>query len=202
MEVTHSKYPSLLFLSYNEEDAPDELPFEVASVRVRDYLEQCTGYHELFAYAAAKNSLEGRNTALNYLLPDQLYQKVDGATQFRNEHFQAFFTSYVKPQHGVILLPRGGQYVFLLLGKHETKQLHNQAGRYMAVALFKENFFIGFEECLITEKGIQVFQTGHYEGGMDVGGYISFCIITLAYANGRQLKELELPGVRETIYEL
>lgn len=84
------------------------------------------------------------------------------------------------------MFKQGGQYVFLLLGKNETKKIKKREGRYIAVALFKENFFIGFEEAIITERGIDVIPGGHYEG-MDLGGNISFCIIALAYSNKIQL---------------
>ena len=202
MQVTYNDYPSLLFLSYNKDNAPEELPFEVASLQVRDYLTSCKGYQELFAYIAVKNTIEGRNTTTNYLLSDSTFTKIDSNDSFRNEQFRNFFSEYVKPQHGAILFKQGGQYVYLLLGKNETKQLKNREGRYIAVTLFKGNFFIGFEEGIITDRGIDVMQTGHYEAGMDVGGYISFCIITLAYANKKTLQAYESITIKEPIYLL
>ena len=61
-------------------------------------------------------------------------------------YFADFFTENIKPKHGVILFKDSGQYVYMLLGGHETKKLKGVNGRYIAVALFRENIFIGFEE--------------------------------------------------------
>lgn len=202
MNITYNDYPSLLFLSYNKDNAPEELPFEVASLPVKNFLANSKGYHNLFGYIAVKNSLENKNTTTNYLLDDRLFHRIDSDDHFRNEQFKNFFFQYVKPSHGVILFKEGGQYVYLLLGKNETKSLKNKDGRYIAVALFKGNFFIGFEEGFITDRGIDVLPSGHYEGGMDRGGYISFCVITLAYANKKQLQVHKTDTVKETMFEL
>lgn len=202
MDINYNNYPTLLFLSYSRESAPTELPFEVASVGVRDYLVKTTGYQELFAYIAVMNSLKGENTNTNYLLNDNLFAQIDSNEYLRNENFKKFFTEYVKPKHGSIIFKNGGQYVYLLLGKNETKRLKGMEGRYMAVALFRNNFFIGFEEAIITDRGMQVMQTGNYEAGMDIGGYLSFCIITLSYANNKELPTYENESVKEVIYKL
>jgi len=201
MNITYNSYPSLLFLSYNKENAPAELPFEVPSMQVKQYLSKCKSYQELFAFIAVKNSIENKNTTTNYHLSDTAFNMVEHADHFRNGQFRNFFENYVKPQHGTILFKQGGQYVYLLLGKNETKKLKNKDGRYIAVALFKENLFIGFEEAIITDKGVDVIPGGHYQG-MDIGGYISFCIITLAYANNKQLPILKNDLIKEKIFTL
>lgn len=202
MNITYNEYPTLLFLSYNDENAPEELPFEVASLQVKAFLSNCIGYQEMFAYIAVKNSIENKNTTTNYLLSDRMFNLVEHNETFRNTHFRNFFKEYVIPQRGTILMKNGGQYVFLLLGKNETKAFKKRDGRYMATALFRENFFIGFEEAIIGEKGIEVMQTGHYEAGMDVGGYLSFCIISLAYAHKKSLPDYKSDTIKEKIYML
>ena len=202
MDINYNNYPTLLFLSYSKENAPEELPFEVASVGVRDYLIKTPGYQELFAYIAAMNSLKEENTNTNYLLNDNLFAQIDNNEYLRNENFKKFFTEYVKPKHGSIIFKNGGQYVYLLLGKNETKKLKGKDGRYMAVALFRNNFFIGFEEAIITDRGMQVMETGRYDGGMDIGGYLSFCITTLSYANNKELPVYKSQTILEKIYEL
>ncbi len=202
MHISYNNYPSLLFLSYNKDNAPEELPFQVASLQVQEYLSKCKGYKEMFSYIAVKNTLEEKNTTTNYLLSDELFSKTDSNDEFRNQEFKNFFLNYVKPKHGTILFKNEGHYVYLLLGKHETKEIKKKEGRYVAVALFKSNFFIGFEEGIVHEKGIEVFKTGNYEGGMDVGGYISFCLITLAHANNKNLRVYKNEQIKETIFEL
>jgi hypothetical protein len=202
MTITYNNYPTLLFLSYDKDNAPEELPFEVASPAVRDYLNTSTGYNELFAYIPVKNSLEGRNTNTNYLLNDDLFTKIDSSEFFRNEQFRNFFTTYVKPKHGTIVFKNGGQYVYLLLSRQDTKSLKKKDGRYMAVALFRNNFFIGFEEAIISERGLEVMPTGRYESGMDLGGYLSFCIITLSYANNKELPLYNNETIKEKIFVL
>ena len=73
--------------------------------------------------------------------------------------------------------------------------------RYIAVALFRENIFIGFEEGYIKEDGIQVESTGNYGNGMDVGGYISFILIALSYAGDKSHPLVET-NTKEDIYLL
>lgn len=116
-------------------------------------------------------------------------------------YFADFFTENIKPKHGVILFKDSGQYVYMLLGGHETKKLKGVNGRYIAVALFRENIFIGFEEGYIKEDGIQVEPTGNYGNGMDVGGYISFILIALSYA-GDKSHPLKLILKKISIYYL
>lgn len=99
--------------------------------------------------------------------------------------FTDFFKVYIKPTYGVITFKGGGQYVYILLSKQDSLSLKNVNGRYMATALFKGNFFIGFEEAVITEQGLKVLDTGHYSNGMDIGGYLSFVIIFLSYLKGK-----------------
>lgn len=200
MDITYNNYPGLLFTSYNKDTAPDELPFEVASQAVRMYLSRSTGFHEMWAIIGTKNSLD--DTATNYELSDRNFSRIDSNHDFRNSQFRAFFENYVKPKYGNIAFKEGGHYVYLLLSKQETKQLKNADGRYMAVALFRQNFFIGFEEAIITEKGLKVMETGHYEGGMDVGGYLSFCIIALAYANQANPSLTHYEKIKETLWML
>lgn len=199
MQITYDNYPGLLFTSFNKDNAPVELPFEVASLQGREYLAHSSGFQEMWGIIGSKNSLGG--TATNYLLPVPSFHRIDSDINFRNTQFRSFFENYVKPQYGNILFKDGGHYVYLLLGKQETRQLKQQEGRYMAAALFKHNFFVGFEEAVITEQGLQVSNGGHYEG-MDIGGYLSFCLIALAYSNSKRLDIYENEHVRETILKL
>lgn len=185
MEIKYNNYPTLLFTSFLKDDAPSELPFEVVSEDVRNYLAGCKGFSDMFALIAAKNTVKNSNSNRYYYLNDSLFKDVDSNDYFRNRYFADFFTENIKPKHGVILFKDSGQYVYMLLGGHETKKLKGVNGRYIAVALFRENFFIGFEEGYIKEDGIQVAPTGNYENGMNVGGYISFVLITLGYAGDK-----------------
>lgn len=203
MTINYNNYPSLLFLSYDKDTAPQELPFEVISESVQQYLTTCKGYQELFAYVAVCNTITKTNTTTNYLLNDLTFSKIDSEDNFRNKYFGSFFDNYAKQKHGTILFKGGGQYVYMLLDEHETKALKNINGRYICAALFKENIFIGFEEAYITDRGLQVLNTGHYEAGMDRGGYLSFVLITLAYADSRTGFELyKSDNIKEKIYLL
>lgn len=183
MDINYNSYPVLLYTSYTKETAPEVLPFEVDTEKTRNYLSECKGFNELFAYIAAKNTLQKNIT--NYYLSDKTFNMVDDDSYFRDKYFMNFFQEYIKGKYGTIIFKNGGQYVYTLLGNKETESLKKRSGRYIAVALFMNNFFIGFEEGYITEKGIQVENTGYYNGGMDVGGYISFVIIALSYAGDK-----------------
>lgn len=201
MEIGYNNYPTLLFTSFQKDDAPSELPFEVVSENVRSYLAGCKGFTDMFALIAVKNTMKKSNSNLYYSLNDRLFENVDSNDYFRNRYFADFFTEHIKPKHGVILFRDPGQYVYMLLGGQETKKIKGVNGRYIAVALFRENFFIGFEEGYIQEDGIQVAPTGNYENGMDVGGYISFVLITLGFA-GDKSHPLAITNTKESIYQL
>ena len=200
-EINYSNYPLLLFTSFDKDDAPPDLPFEVVSEDIHAFLSGSKGFQEMFALIAVKNTLAKENTNTHFSLDDNIFHQIDSDDFFRNKQFNNFFAEYIKPKHGVILFKDGGQYVYMLLGHKETEKLKNRKGRYIAVALFAKNHFIGFEEGYITEKGISVEHTGHYEGGMAVGGYISFTIITLAYAENRDNIPLDT-SVKESIIQL
>jgi len=198
--LTYDNYPGLLFTSFTKDNAPDELPFEVSTFEVRNYLSRTSGFQEMWGYIGSKNSLGG--VATNYFLSDYTFHRIDSNHDFRNAQFRAFFENYVKPKYGNLIFKEGGHYTYLLLSKQETKQLKNADGRYMAVSLFRQNFFIGFEEAIITERGLKVMETGHYEGGMDIGGYLSFALITLAYANEKTPIAYEAEKIKEKLWKI
>ena len=202
MEINYNNFPSVLFTSFRMDDAPEELPFEVEAEQTRQYLAQCKGFQEMFTLITIKNTEKEGNSNLHFALTENLFHKIDSDDYFRNRLFGNFLTTYIKPKNGTILFNRNCQYVYLLLGEKDTKKLKKVDGRYIAVALFSGNHFIGFEEGIIIKgKGIQVSSTGHYAGGMDLGGYISFVLITLAYAGDTQHSLLET-DVKENIYQL
>lgn len=183
MEITYSKFPLLFYLSYDKESAPDELPFEVVSTEVRYYLGNAKGFHDLFAYIAVKNTLEKekRITHNNYSISDSLFHKIDRDECFRATEFLKVFKEYIKPSTGTIIFKDGGQYVYWLLGVQETKVLKGENGQYIAIAFFKENLFIGFEEAIVTNNDLQIMKTGHYSDNMDIGSHLSFVLIFLGY---------------------
>jgi len=201
-EINYNDYPTLLFTSFNKEDAPNELPFEVKNEGIGEYLSWCEGFKGMFGYIAACNSIEKKNTTTNFTFDDAMFRKIDRDDNFRYVQFRQFFENYVKAKHGSILLKEGGTYVYLLLGQKETKALKKMDGRYICTAFFKSNYFIGFEEAFVTDQGLRVLNTGYYDGGMDAGGYLSFVVVTLSYAHNKELKIYDSETVKETIYIL
>jgi len=192
----------LLFLSFDKETAPAELPFEVMNEKGGKALSK-EGFQEMFAYINVENTFRKGNSTTNYLLSDGLFTKIDSDEAFRNKLFRYFFSHYVGSKHGMALYKNGGQYVYMLLGEKETKAVKNEEGRYICAAMFVKNLFIGFEEAVITERGLEVLPTGHYEMGMPVGGYLSFVIVTLAYVEGLgELPIYKSDAVKEKIYLL
>lgn len=201
--ITYSKFPLLLYTSYDKETAPEDLPFEMPDEATLQKVKQSQGFGKLFAYIATRNSLENKNTCTYFYLTNYTFNLVEFDAHFRNENFKNFFSEYVTPKRGCITFGEGGgTYVYVLLSVQETKALYNKNARYIGVAFFKENIFLGFEEGFIMQKNVEVVPNGIYIGGMDKGGYLSFCLITLAYANGRNLKTIASQVIRETIYEL
>lgn len=177
--INYTAYPSLLFCSYDRDSAPKELPFQVASVQVRDFLAGSKGYHEMFGLIANFNSMGLSPT--NYFLNDKKFKDVEYNEGFRNSHFRDFISSYKKEtQYGCICFKDGGQYVYLYIPEGKSKLKGLGSGAYICGAMFMSNFFIGFEEGVI-DRGFAVMPTGHYENGMDVGGYLSFITICLSF---------------------
>jgi len=197
--INYKNYPALLFCSYDKDNAPDELPFVMPDTETLQKVSVSKGFQNLFGFIAVKNTMKAETT--NYFLTEPTFNRVEYDPNFRNEQFSSFFSEYVKPKYGCILFKNGGTYVYNLLGVNDTKNLYKKDGRYMSVALFKGDSFLGFEEAIITKKGVEVMQTGIYTGGMDIGGYLSFSIITLAYGNGKT-SILELESVSEKIVQL
>ncbi|WP_146202330.1 hypothetical protein [Dyadobacter jejuensis] len=191
MKITYHSYPMLLHTSFDKENAPDVLPFVMPDEKTIKKVQANKGFQQLLPTIAIKNTVAGKNATTNIYLSDTTFQKVEYDEYFRNTQFRQFFTSSIKPKYGTILMKEGATYVYMLLSKQETKGLKNLDGCYIAVALFIRDVFLGFEEGVITNNGIEVNQTGIYNGGMDIGGYISFVIITLSHAEGKTFKLVE-----------
>lgn len=200
--IGYNDYPLVLHTSFTKEDAPEKLWFEVEDEQIRNYLANCKGFQEMFVLFAVKNTQKCNNSNTHFYLDDSLFHKIDANDFFRQQQFSNFLSHYIKPKNGVILFKDNGQYVYMLLSKDETKKIKGRDGRYIAVAFFKQNYFVGFEEGIITEKGIEVLQTGHYYHGMDKGGYISFVLITLAYAGDNEHPFLKETKFKENVYAL
>lgn len=201
MEINYDKYPTILFTSFDKDDSPPVLPFEVQSEEVRLYLEKTASFSELFSMIAVKNTLRKENQCTYYCLDDKMFTTVDSNNFFRDRYFPTIFRDYIKPKNGVIIFPDGGQYVFTFLGEKETAGVKRKKGRYIGAALFKENVFIGWEEGYLLPNGIAVEPGGFYDSGMDVGGFISFVMVTLAYAGDKQYP-LAQSDMKEKIYML
>ncbi len=185
--ITYNNYPSLLFLSYDKDNAPEELPFEVDSHETRKYLEGCQGYHEMFGIMASLNSLGHSPT--HYWINNKRFQDVEYSDTFRNSHFRSFITGLpATVQYGCICFKDGGQYVYLFLPA--DKDIKRVGVAYIATALFKGNVFIGFEEAVL-DGGFGVMPGGFYGGGMDRGGYLSFVSVSLSFFRSGTS---ELPG--------
>lgn len=63
-----------------------ELPFEVVSEDVRNYLAGCKGFSDMFALIAAKNTVKNSNSNRYYYLNDSLFKDVDSNDYFRNRY--------------------------------------------------------------------------------------------------------------------
>lgn len=199
--IDYSAYPALLFTSFSKENAPDELPFEVVSEATREKLSKIQGFGELFSYIAIRNSYEKKDSNLNFWLDNKTFPLIDSDEYVRMKYFKSFFKSRISPCNGTIMFKDGGNYVYLLLSEEVTKSFKKHDGRYIATAMFVKNFFIGFEEGYITDRGIEVADTGIYDSGMDRGGYLSFVIVALGCASSKKLIKLSTEKVKESIYK-
>src|SRR5690606_38538426 len=118
--ITYNLYPSLLFLSYNKDNAPAALPFEVASMDVQQFLSGSRGYQEMFGIMASLNSF--CFTTTHYCINTLQFKDVEYNDNFRNNHFRRFVTNAPeKIQYGCICFKEGGQYVYLYLPPEKSK---------------------------------------------------------------------------------
>ncbi len=198
--ITYNQYPSLLFLSYDKDNAPEDLPFEVSSINVRNWLSKSKGYGEMFGIIASLNTIGNRPK--HYWLNDNNFNLVEYNDGFRNINFRNFISDAEKheTQYGCICFKNGGQYVYLLAQSPLSNSLKGENGLYFATALFMNNIFIGFEEGIVN-NGFSVMPTGHYANGMDIGGYLSFVSICLSFfKNGSVLAGKEINLTSEVVY--
>ena len=200
-EINYNDYPCLLLTSYDKDDLPPEIPFGVVAESARDYLSKEKGYLDLFALIAVKNTYAKTNISTYFWIEDDLCRQIDGDDHFRSVQFSKFFSECMESKQGVILFKDGMQYVYVLLDAEETEKLKKRKGQYIAVGLFKEDYFLGFEEGYIFEGGIGI-KAGYYEfDSMPAGGFVSFVLITLAYAVDSKKPALET-SVKEKIIKL
>ena len=202
-EVSYNDYPALLFTSFNNEDAPKEIPFDVRNTGARDYLSRSDGFKDMFLYIRACNSVLKGNTTTNYVMDKRLFRKIDGGDlKFCANQYDDFFKGDVEPKHGTVMFMEEGCFVYLILGNRVTMKLKGMDGHYICAAFFKKNFLLGFEEGIITDKGLLIMNSGYYEGGKDTGVYLSFTVVTLQYAKNKNLRLYETDRVKEKIYIL
>lgn len=180
MEITYDQYQLIKFLSSNRDNAPKDFTFEALNVAAREFTKRSLSFQNLLGAIIARNSFTHFTPHQNYYLSTRLQFKTDSDVSFRNAHFTKFLHSSLSNISGNILLDKG-QYVYLLLNEHQTNVVKELEGKYFAVALFKNNLFIGFEEGLIRGNKLDVLPGGYYSAGMDVGGYLSFSAIFLSY---------------------
>jgi hypothetical protein len=144
------------------------------------------GLNNLFNYILSKNLEAGKNDTTNYKLASEVAQRLDADPFFRLyvDTFHNIQDS-IKAKRGVISFLNGGQYVYALWSKEETKKGKSVEGRFMAAALFRNGMFLGYEEAIIKESpmSLDVYPHGFYSFGMDKGGYLWFCMATLGYAS-------------------
>lgn len=61
MEINYNDYPTLLFTSFLKDDALLEMPYEVVSEDMRNYLTICKEYSDMFALITVKNTVKISN---------------------------------------------------------------------------------------------------------------------------------------------
>lgn len=200
MEIDYNNYPTILFTSFNEEDSSGGFPFNVQSEAAHNYLSQNEELHEMLSIIVAKNTFMKENCCTHYFLNSDLGVEIFFLKG--DELLHSFSKKNIKSKCGTVLTGPSVQFVYLLLDKDETKLFKKKEGRYVAVALFFGNVFIGFEEGYIIDDHFRVnMHTNYYEREVKAGLYIANVLITLSYTEDRSLPLLKTK-VTEKIYEL
>lgn len=209
MIINYTKYPLLLFLSYDEITAPESFPFEFPSDEARAFFSNSPGFLELMGYFGLMNTSEKSNNTKHYLITKNLSVDIDENDLFRSFHLSNFTKKIIYPMRGTIIDPLCGQYVFLLMSKEETKTTKQMDGRYFATALFNKNIANGFEEALITNRGIELLATGYYHFYSDIyyekGSFLSVISVFLSYLQEQKDIKMVKPIInltKEIIYRV
>ena len=201
--ITYNDHPFLLFFSQDLHSRFDELTFQTSCEEANQFLSDSKGWHEMFGFVASMNTLNKKDTTTNYLVTPETLDLYHNDKKFRYYQFHDFCKSDIKTQYGTLLFPNGGQFVYVVMGKPETKAVKNLKGNYLCAASFQSNLFIGFEEGIIINEGLDDMPTSYFSDGATNGAYLAFIIICLSYAQKQApLKQYQTQKIKETIYIL
>jgi hypothetical protein len=202
MTITYENFP-LLILTNNKNNKPGEFIYGPLADDVAEYVQKSKGLPKLLAFIAFKSSPDSEAKPMSYYLSADLFNSISGNISFRDELIREIFKVNVGAGAGILNFGDGGQYAYAFYSKDETKILKKENGRYISVCSFKENVFLGFEEAYVSESGVDLLDTGHYENGVIEGGYLSFVLAFLVYLiPGKHLAALDKyeNKTAETIY--
>lgn len=201
--ITYNDYPFLLFFSQDLHTSFNELTFLTPCEEANQFLSNSKGWHEMFNFATAMNTLNKKDASTNYFVTPETLDLYHNDKKFRYYQFHDFCKSDIKSQFGTLLFPNGGQFVYVVMGKPETRVVKNLNDNYLCAAKFQRNLFIGFEEGRIIQESLDDMPTSYFSDGSTNGSYLAFVIICLAYAQKQiPLKQYNTQTVKETIYIL
>ena len=201
-KISYSDYPMLYCMSNDSENFPDEVLLEAKSKEALEFMETSKPFKELFNFAAASDSMYQSDATTNYLVTDQFIKK------FANPSFQQgmcrkFCESPIKTEYGTILLPGGGQFVYVVIEQEKATHLKNVDGAYLCAAKFKNNFFFGFEEAQVDGSRFYFLPTSIYTDNSPQGGYLAFVMVCIACSEMQiEVKKYKSDNIKESIFIL
>ena len=209
MMINYNDHPFLLFFSQNSKSSFDELIFQTSGDEANHFLENSKGWSEMFAFASSMNTFYKKDCSTNYWVTPETLDLYYNDKKKRYHLFHDFMKSDIQTQFGTLLFPHGGQFVYIVMGKPETRALKHLKGNYLCVARFQSNYFNGFEESTIVECG-ELDEPTHFfsddeegENPATPGSYLAFLIVLLAYAQEKAPLQLyQSPKIKEAIYIL
>ena len=198
MKITYNQYPLLLYTSYNQKNAPNELIMGIVNGKTVEKTLNHRGYNNFLPLIITLNSRN--HQSVNYFLSQKIQNRI-----LNEENFRYFllgkFSEKSETQYGCILMESDYTCVYVCLSRKEAAHFKGIDGSYIGVGYYKKNILIGFEEGIIIDDSLVLKEDGIYPNKANLLDYLTFCIATLGYAvNNSNL--LDAPNVNEKIFIL
>ena len=162
---------------------PDKKGIACSSLKSKNdaYQNYKTGYIQMRAFIAEEYRWTGSKGINYYLVKESLLLRMKSDSPFREQYFCSILKKPVRTAIGSILMRGGWQYFYTVYDRTRTKSRMKTDGNYIAVTWFRRNVIIGFQEAVLTKKGVRMLSKGLHPKDIQDEGFIKFTVIFLSY---------------------
>jgi hypothetical protein len=123
MQLLERHYPYLRLMYDTMETAPVNLYMSAPNEAAKQFTLTSEPYKLLLSYFPARQSLLPKQYFDIHYLPSPIYHMVDSDAAFRNKYYDLAMKTMPAPGCGILLLPNGGQYVYMYLNDEDSLRL-------------------------------------------------------------------------------